>query len=199
MTANRKLIVAAAIFGFVASSGPAQAGWKLVPAGLPQALGPLTATPSTDWNRSSSAPGKQGMAWTHDGFDLNRFEAYADIPSGQSIFKDRAKKQNPMPKFDKTMLLPDLADFFEKSFRVQYRVSDFAVEELAPTTLSGLNGIRIRYNYSLPNDDLVRRGEAILTVKNSGLFLVNFQAPAIHYFDAGIEEFRNLAGNLVIK
>jgi hypothetical protein len=195
----RKTLVAAYVLMFVASSGTANAGWKLIPSGTKQAIGPVVILPESDWNRSSSAPGKQGVAWTHDGFELNRFEVYAAVPSGQPLFKDRAKKQNPMPKFDKSMLRPDWADFFEKSFRVQYQVSDFVMDEVSPAKLADTNAIHIRYHYSLPNDDLLRKGEVFIAVRDGNLYVVNFQAPALHYFESGVAEFRSMARSLEIR
>lgn len=93
-----------------------------------------------------------------------------------------------MPKFDRTMLLPDLADFFERSFRVQNQVSDFTIEHSAPVMLLGQRGIAVQYRYTLPNDDLVRRGEVRMATVDNKLYAVDFQAPALHYFDAGLPE-----------
>lgn len=83
------------------------------------------------------------------------------------------------------MLAPDLADFFERSFRVQHPVADFAVEEIKPTEFGSHRAIAIRYRYSLTNDNLKRRGVARLAVVDRRLFVGNFYAPELHYFSAG--------------
>lgn len=180
-------------------SMPAQAGWKLLPAGRPEAVGKLIITPMTDWNRASAKPGKQGVTWTHDGFALNKLEAFAAVPDGGTIYKDRAKKQNPMPKYSKEMLLPDLAEFFERSFRVQNDVSNFMVEETAPIQWTENSAIRVRYSYSLPGDDLSRRGEAVMMNLKEGLYLLNFEAPSLHYFEAGLPEFQGMVDRTAYK
>ena len=56
-------------------------------------------TPQTDWNQASGRPGKQGRAWTKDGFNLNGLEFFAGVPDGQPLYRERNKKQNPMPRF----------------------------------------------------------------------------------------------------
>lgn len=167
---------------------PAMAGWKLVPANVPAAVGTMAVTPQTDWNLASARPGKQAFAWTHDGFALNSLEFFVAVPNGQPLYKERDKKRNPMPKFDANALLPDLADFFERSYRTQFQLSDFTVDEIKPIKVSGHPGIRLGYHYSMPNDELVRRGEARMTVVNGKFYALNFTAPELHYFTAGLPE-----------
>ena len=174
----------------LAFAAPVHAGWKLVPKANPVTLGSMKITPTTDWNRASAKPGKQGAAWTHDGFELNELNIFAAVPSGQSIYRERDAKRNPMPKFSGTMFLLDLADLFERSFRASRDITEFAIEETTPAKLGGQPAVHIRYVYTLPNDELLRKGEARLSVVKEALYSINFQAPALHYFDAGIGEAR---------
>lgn len=166
----------------------AVAGWKLIPSNRPVAVDGISVTPLSDWNQASSRPGKQGRAWTQDGFALNAIEYFAAIPNGAPIYRERNKKRNPMPKFDSTLLLPELADFFERSFRVQNQLTDFTILESGPTTLVGNRGLRVRYRYTLPNDELSRLGEARMAVVRGKLYVTNFYAPQLHYFDARLPE-----------
>jgi hypothetical protein len=172
----------------LAQSQPVLAGWKLIPRDRPVNSAGITVTPLNDWNQASGRPGKQGLAWTRDGFDLNGLEFFAAIPAGQPIYRERNRKQDPMPKFDSAVLLPELADFFERSFRTQHQISNFVILESAPTTLGGHPGLRVRYRYVLPNDDLARSGEVRLAVVGRKLYLTNFFAPQLHYFAAGLPE-----------
>jgi len=185
------LIVAAGLAAALGSA-PVQAGWKQLPAGTPVKVGPLSVTPSTDWNQASAKLGQQGVAWTHDGFELNAFETFAGVPVGGSLYKERNRKRNPMPKFDATILLPELADFFERSFRAQHGVTDFVVEEAGPVEFAGTRGLQVRYRYTLPNDELARQGIARLAVIDKRLFATNFYAPSVHYFAAGLPEAETL-------
>lgn len=170
------------------AASPALAGWKLMPAGQAADLTGIVVTPRIDWNQASGRPGKQGRIWTRDGFGLNGLEFFAAVPGGQPLYRERSKKRNPMPKFDKTMLLPDLADFFERSFRANYQLSDFTVLESGPASLGSHPGLRLRYRYTLANDDLVRLGEARLAAAKGKLYVANYYAPELHYFAANLAE-----------
>lgn len=171
-----------------AAASPAFAGWKLIPGRQAADLTGIVVTPQIDWNQASGRPGKQGRSWTRDGFGLNGLEFFAAVPSGQPLYRERSKKSNPMPKFDKAMLLPDLADFFERSFRVNYQPGEFTVVESGPASLGNHAGLRIRYRYTLANDELVRLGEARLAMAKGRLYVVNYFAPELHYFAAGLAE-----------
>ncbi|MBW8783316.1 MAG: hypothetical protein JF593_01540 [Novosphingobium sp.] len=188
MNSSSILIRTAVVALAIIAATPVQAGWKLIPANTAQPLEAMKIVPQSDWNQASRAPGRQGQMWTHDGFELNGLELFAGVPAGQPLYRERNVKKNPMPKFDKGMLLPDLADFFERSFRAQNQVSDFTVETTEPTMLGIVKGIALRYRYSLPGDELVRRGEVRLAIKDAKLYVVNFYAPSLHYFDAGLPE-----------
>jgi hypothetical protein len=93
-----------------------------------------------------------------------------------------------MPKFDSGLLLPELADFFERSFRAANQLSDFTIVESAPTDIGGNKGLLVRYRYTMPNDELTRLGEARLAVVDGKLFVANYYAPQLHYFGAGLPE-----------
>lgn len=181
---NGSLIVLLAI----AFASPATAGWKLLKADQPVQIGTMTVTPSADWNQAGARPGKQGFAWTQDGFGLNGMEFFAGVSAGQPLYRERSVKQNPMPHYDSSMLLPDLVDFFERSFRVQGQLTDFVVESSEPATFGGHKGMTLRYRYSLPNDRLKRRGVARLAVVDKQLFVGNFYGPELHYFPAGLPQ-----------
>lgn len=176
----------AATFALALMSQPAVAGWKLLPAYVAVNAGGVTLTPSADWNLASGKLGKQTTAWTQDGFDLNSLEIFSGIPAGQPLYKERDRKRDPFPKFDPTVLLPDLIDLFERSFRAKNGVSDFSIIEVQPVEFGGKRGIRARFRYSMPDDELVRLGEVRFATANSKLYGVAFTAPALHYFDAGL-------------
>ena len=176
-------------------SHPAFAGWKLIPAQKPANVGGIIVSPQSDWNQASAHPGKQGISWTHDGFDLNGFEFFAGVPTGGPLYRERDRKRNPMPKFDKGMLLPDLADFFERSFRARQGISDFTIAESVPAELGGYKGLAVRYRYSLPNDDLVRLGVVRLAIVRGKLYVANFNAPQLHYFASGLGEAEAIMNN----
>lgn len=177
-----KLLLAAAALASL--SVPALAGWKIVPANRAVLFDAVTLTPTSDWNRASARPGKFGVALTHDGFGLDGLEIFSGVPAGAPLYRERSAKKDPMPKFEGTMLLTDLADFFERSFRVRNQLTDFTVEKVAPVEFGGHKGVMLRYRYSMPQDGLVRQGIARLAIAKGKLYAANFYAPRLHYFPA---------------
>lgn len=172
----------------VLTASPAQAGWKLMPGKAMASVDGVSVMPQSDWNQASGRPGKQGRSWTQDGFQLNAMEFFTAVPNGAPLYRERDKKRNPMPKFDNSLLLPELADFFERSFRAHNQLTDFEVTESGPTELSGNQGLRVRYRYTLPNDELTRLGEVRLAVVKGKLYVANYYAPQLHYFEARLPE-----------
>ena len=184
----RKWSLAIALLPVMLAASPAAAGWKLLPAQKTVDLKGMSVRPQTDWNRSSSRPGKQGESWTHDGLGLNAMEFFSAVPAGQPLYRERNKKRNPMPRFDPGMLLPDYGDFFERSFRASDAPSDFTILESRPVQFGGHPGLGLRYRYTVPNDELVRFGMVRLATVKGKLYVANFHAPELHYYGAGLAE-----------
>lgn len=184
MTGRTTRLVAALLLSATVAS-PTLAGWKLISAQNATVIDGMTITPSSDWNAASTKPGKQGQSWTHDGLGLNALELFAGVPTGKPLYRERDHKRNPMPAFDPTMLLPDYADFFERSFRASYPVADFVVLESVPGRFGGHPALSLRYRFTLANDPLQRLGIARLAVAGGKFYAANFHAPGLHYFQAG--------------
>ncbi len=173
-------------------STPALAGWKLIPNQQIATVDGAKITPITDWNQSGTRPGKLGRVWTKDGMSLNALEVFSGIPHGMGLYREVNKKTNPMPKFDKSILLPELADFFERSFRASNRLSDFQQIKAEPGLLGGHRALVLRYQFTNHHDELTRIGEARLAVVSGKLYVANFHAPALHYFEDRIGEVRTM-------
>jgi hypothetical protein len=186
MTVFRPVMIVAAA-GMLAWSPVAHAGWKLMTGKQSAQVDSMTVVPESDWNQGGR-PGKQGRVWTRDGVGLNAMEFFSAVPHGSPLYQEQSKKNNPMPTFDSTLLLPELADFFERSFRAANQLSDFTILESAPTDVGGKQGLLVRYRYTLPNDELTRRGEVRMAVVDGKLFVANYYAPQLHYFNAGLPE-----------
>lgn len=193
---RRALPLAAALL----LAAPAHAGWKLVPAGAPIAVAKssMTVRPGEPWNRSIDRPSKRGETWTLDGAALNDLSFYAGVPAGEAIFRERDKRDEPLPRVAAGMLPTDIVAAVEGSYRILLRTPLFEVEEVAPATLGGHKGVRFTYRYTVQDDEVRRRGEARAAIVGGKLYLVTFDAPAIHYFDARIGAARAVMDSVVI-
>lgn len=191
-----QLVVAAA--ALLAGAGVAKAGNRLMEANTPVqvASGAFSVTPPQAWNKLGARPGRGAEVWTLDGPPLNEITFYGAIQNDQPIFRDRNRRERPLPHFSSTMLLTDIPTLLENSYRVGRSVAIYNLDRMEPARFGGRDGVR--FEYSFTEDDVRRRGEGYGAVVNGRLYLITFEAPVIHYFDASIEAFRQLVGHTTI-
>lgn len=164
---------------------PAAAGWKVVdPARVAVAQSTLTVMPDAGWNRWTVKPIKKEERWSLDGPLLNRMSFYGGIAQGEPLAREAHKKRDPLPKFDATMRVTDVAELLERTIRITENAPDFVTELVEPAPFAGQPGFRLRYRYT--SGELVRRGEARGRIVGGKLYMIAFNAPAVHYFDAGL-------------
>ena len=184
-----------ALVGAALIAAPAWA-YKLAPAGKPVAVAksPMTVQPPIDWNRMNSRPGRNAEAWTLDGMPLNEVTFYGGIDQDQTLFKEVAKKEKPLPRFSRTMLAPDIAQMFEASYRLAGGSTLFQIDGIEPAKFAGEPGFRFSYSFTLQTDEVRRRGEAAGAVIGGKLYMITYEAPAIHYYDRNLAHYRALVG-----
>ena len=87
------------------------------------------ATSSTgEWNKLSRTDGPGTEVWTRDGDNLNKVTFFGGIGAGLPIFKERNKKEAPLPKVTSNMLLPDIPALLEATYRSQYQVNRISID-----------------------------------------------------------------------
>jgi hypothetical protein len=164
----------------------------LKPAGVPVtvARSTLTVTPDQAWNRWVR-PGRLSEAWTLDGLTVNELTFYGGIADNTTLFREVDKVNAPLPRFSKTMLLPDVAQLFESSYRVALSTSLMKIESIEPANFAGAPGFRFTYSFVV-GDEVKRLGEARGAIIGDKLYMATFEAPKIHYFDRDIASFRKI-------
>lgn len=184
--------VALALMSAVVAA-PVHAGWKLVEAQQPiaTARGTMTVTPGVQWNRSTSYPGKRAETWTRDGVALNEVNFVGAVQHGEPLFRERSKKHEPLPKFDKGMLLANVPDLFESTVRILTGSAMVTVDNVRPATLAGHEGVEFGFRYTA-EDELERTGLVRAAIVGNALYLIQFNAPTIHYFADGVDDARVL-------
>lgn len=190
----RKMLVATAAAALMAT--PVLA-YKLVPHGaaVQVAKSELTVTPAIDWNRMQSRPGRNAEAWTLDGLALNELTFYGGIEDGKTLFREVDKKDKPLPHFSATMLAPDVVQLFESSYRLAGGSALFEVRQVEPATFAGRSGFRFGYAFTLEGDKVRRLGEATGAIIGGKLYMVTYEAPAIHYFERNLADYRAIAAS----
>ena len=193
-----RLMIAGAM-ALAVTGSPAIAN-KIMPQGKAVAVAKsgLTVTPGMDWNRLSGRPGRNAESWTLDGLSLNDLTFYGGIENGATLFRDARKKTDPLPKFSSTMLIPDIAQLFESSYRVSVGTSLMSIDSIEPATFAGKPGFHFTYNFVVQGEEVKRKGEAKGAVIDGKLYLITFEAPTIHYFDADVAAARAVLDSAVM-
>ncbi|MBA2936493.1 hypothetical protein HZF05_20625 [Sphingomonas sp. CGMCC 1.13654] len=178
----------------VLSAMPATAAYHLMTSGTPEyvAKSGLSVTPSQDWNRLGSRPGRNAESWTLDGLALNDMTFYGGIGNDETLFRDAQKKDMPLPHFSSTMLAPDVAQLFEGSYRVANNTTLMSVDSIEPAQVGDQKGFRFTYSFTKQDEEVKRKGEALGAIVGGKLYLLTFEAPAIFYFDRDIASARAL-------
>ncbi len=187
----RKVWLGLALAALVAA--PVYAAGRLKTAGVPTvvAKSTLTVTPDRAWNKGGR-PGRLSEAWTLDGLSINELTFYGGILDGKTLFREADKVNAPLPKFNKTMLAPDIATLLESSYRVALGTSLMQIESIEPSTLAGSPGFKFTYSFAV-QDEVKRRGVARGAIIGDKLYLITYEAPRIHYFDRDVDSFNKIA------
>lgn len=147
--------------------------------------------PPRDWNRLDWKPGKFTEVWTLDGELLNDVTFYGGVPAGQPLVKERSKKHEPLPKFEKATLIAEIPELLERTYRAYKKIGSFSLTSSQPEQFLGGQGIRFTYDY-VDADQLPRKGEARAVLLSGKLYMATFDAPRLSYFDKAIGDARAL-------
>jgi hypothetical protein len=174
-----------------AGAGCRRHPWRLVPPGETRtvAKSSLAVTAAGTWNRSTRRPTSRSEVWTRHGLGLGEIDFFV-IPRGKPLFRERDKKKAPLPRFDPAMLPPDLVEWFRNTARIVTGGSLFETFDVRPATLAGYPGVAFGYSYTTVDDNLERLGLARAAVIGGTLYLITFDAPKLHYFDASVADVR---------
>jgi hypothetical protein len=185
------------ILVFALLATPAFAQYKLIPEYRPIIVNKsaLQVTPSVNWNRLSQRAGKRAETWTLDGTALNDMTFFTGIPDGKPLVTDSNKTERPLPRFSATMLPPDVAQLFEGTYRVVLGTPVMKIETSEPAQFAGYPGFRFTYSFALQGEEVRRKGEASGAIIGGLLYMISFEAPAIHYFKRDLPSYRAIVAS----
>lgn len=158
----------------------------------------LSASPASEWNKLSERGGKNVEIWTVDGDELNKITFFGGIPVGEPLLKEADKKHAPLPRVTANMLITDIPAILESTYRIQLHTMQMSIDDQEPALLGGYKGVKFRYTFAREDDEVQRKGEAVGAFVGDRLYIVAYEAPAIHFFDKDIEKFRQLVTTLKI-
>lgn len=182
---KRFYIVAAALALASLPAAPALAAWKLMTHGqtVKVAKGTLAVTPTVDWNKGGGRPIPKSEIWTLDGVGLNQLYFVSGLIAGETLYRDKQKKEQPLPKFASSMQLTDIPEFYESSARLSLGTSMFRITGTEPVTFGGKQGVKFSFEYAVEGSALIFKGMASGTIDAGKLQFISFTAPATFYWD----------------
>ncbi len=158
----------------------------------------LTVTPPRDFNAMSIKPGKNVEIWSLDGERLNSITFFGGISAGSSLYKERNKKREPLPKLRKDTLIVEIPELLEGTIRAYNQIANFNVTGSDPSKFMGNAAISFTYNF-VDKDELPRLGEAIGTIIDGKLYMVTVEAPRLHYFERVRNDFQAIVQSAKFK
>jgi hypothetical protein len=184
----------------LALSACASVGYTLISATVPVkvANSMMTVTPGIAWNKMPSQfdQPKYEEVWTADGVLLNTLTFYAGVPDGKALIRQRKSAEKQAPLFKSSMLLPEVAEFVESSYRTLTGSPVFNVSALKPASFGGLPGFDLAFDYVLPSDEVKRKGRAVGAIKDGKLYMILYDGTATHYFDAYTSEIEQVVASV---
>lgn len=197
----RLVPLALSLFALVGAALPLKAEWTALSGDKDVAVAGkrMLAKPIAGWNRSTARPSERGERWTRDGLALNELTFFAGVREGETLYFKPLLAGRELPKFRSAMLPTDIVEMFENSNRMILDSSVFTIGKVEPSRLGKYPGVRFSYSYAAQDEGLTRKGEAAAAIVDGQLYLVNFVAPAIHYFDRDIAEIRQLISTLQLR
>ncbi|MBU6166824.1 MAG: hypothetical protein KGQ52_11965 [Alphaproteobacteria bacterium] len=194
----RSLLISATLAATLAVATPALAANRLIVPNVSVAVAKsaMMVTADREWNKLGARPGPLAESWTLDGDVLNRLSFYGGLINGATLFREVDRKNRPLPKVRADMLPTDIPALFEQSYRIAENSGLFSVDSIEPASIGGASGVRFTYSFSKQGEDVARKGEAVAAMVGGKLWLISFEAPTLHYFDAGITSARAIMASV---
>ena len=158
----------------------------------------LTVKPAHEWNKMGARPGRNSETWTLDGDTLNDLTFYGGIEDGRTLFREVDRRGKPLPRFSATILLTDIPSLLENSYRVALGTPLMTIGKVEPAKLAGKKAVRFEYMFVRQGEDVRRRGEGYAVIMQGKLFMITFEAPVLYYFDAGIDNARQVINSATL-
>jgi len=135
-----------------------------------------------EWNQFERGPNPQATTWTHEGIFVDALTFWVGLKDGELIAPTPNQPSGLKPlAFKAGMQSAELADLLQGLWTRDGSV--FTLESIEPHSFVGAAGFRLRYSLVRKIDEVRMRGTAWGAVRNGELFVVNFTAPHLTFYD----------------
>lgn len=167
--------------------------FNLAESGKPVSLAKsFSITPARDWNLHEDG---KIQIWTIDGPILQRMRVFNGIEGGKPLVEALSADQDKKPPVFETSMTPiEIRDLFVATIA---RVNQFNLEtgDLRPESVAGESGVRFEYSYTDKNG-VDKRGFVLATTRDDRLYLFDYEAVALFYYDRYLDDAEQLLKSL---
>jgi hypothetical protein len=191
MTVNRRTHLFALA---LVLAGCATPGLRLLPVATGEAVvrERLAVTPAAPWNQVEGASKGKLAVWTKDGLPLDQLTFYVGIADGEPLVPPPTDAKTALPPFRAKMTASELVDLLQVHWT--QNGANFKLERVERKPFAGQPGFRLEYSYLQADSEVRRRGVAWGAVVGTELFIIDWMAPRLAFFDRYAAEVEALAG-----
>jgi hypothetical protein len=150
----------------------------LVDGSKPATVGGLTLTPQTNWNQISLDSGH--MVWTQNGLTLDSIHFVTNVQDGKPLYPISGLRTADQILYRGDMLPNDVQDLVVSTLQKE-GYENVRAASLAPCPFLGATGFCFDLDFAT-KEGLVMKGKVAAQKRETALDLVQFRAPAEHYF-----------------
>jgi len=188
----KKLLFVFTAIGITSLSGCAVT-MTAVPAGVVETEAAFTVNASDTWTRFpkglNSTP---GSILTKDGVGLNQVYIVT-VEDGTKMIKSPDKAKN-FPTYEKGLSQLKQVEFVTTNLS-RLGFANLEPSAVEPAVVGGVDGIKMQLSGQYPNG-LNMKGKVAMAENDSGLNLVMYMAPAMHYYGKDVAEVDGLINSI---
>ena len=154
----------------------------------------MEATPGFAWNRAPRGlyDISREENWTLNGPHLDNLTFIGGLGSGDPIVRfQRRTDWRQVPNFRADMSPTEIVGIIETFYRVRGGSTSFDTKAVQPRTFLGHPGFQFDYE-RLGTDEVRRLGRGAAVVIGGRLYMIVFDAAAMHYFPAGLPDVERI-------
>ena len=150
------------------------------------------------WNQFERGMADNTPTWTVEGITVDAVQFYVAVRDGELIAPTPAGAKAAVPLAFKASMQPaEVATLYQALWTRDG--SSFKLERIAPVAFAGGNGFRFEYELVRKVDEVRLRGVAWGVVRNNELFLINYMAPRLSFFERHLKRVEALAASAKVR
>jgi hypothetical protein len=158
----------------------------------------LTLEVTQVWNQFPAFGEERPPTWTQHGLTVDTLRFYVGLKDGALLAPTPSKPEGTKPLVFKSPMQPaDVVALFEAL--TARDGSSFTLDRIEPQPFLGGNGFRFEYSVVRKYDEVRLKGVAWGAVRNGELFVIDYSAPRLGFFDRARPAVERMAQSARLK